>query len=54
MAKRNRVEIIRDKITKLEQKKEENVNKYILPIEQKIINEKEKIKEYYLKKGINL
>jgi len=54
MAKRSRVEIMRDKIKMLEQKKEESINKYILPIEQKIANENEKIKEYYRKKGIHL
>ena len=39
-------------LKKLEEKKETNINKYIIPIEIKIQDEKDKIKKYYRKKGL--
>lgn len=52
MSKRKRPEIYLDKIKKLEEKRETNINKYIIPIEIKIQDEKDKIKKYYRKKGL--
>lgn len=51
MPKRSLPEIYESKIKELEQKREDNVNKYILPIEAKIQAEKEKLKQYYRRKG---
>lgn len=52
MSKRKLPEIYLDKIKKLEEKRETNINKYIIPIEIKIQDEKDKIKKYYRKKGL--
>ena len=54
MAKRSLPEIYESNIRDLEQKRERNVNRYIIPIEMKIEAEKEKVRNYYLKKGIHL
>ena len=54
MSKRSLPEIYESKIRDLEQKRERNVNRYIIPIEMKIVAEKDKLREYYLKKGIRV
>ena len=54
MSKRSLNEIYVDNIKRLEEKKEENINKYILPLETKIEAEKEKLRQYFLKRGIKV
>ncbi len=49
-----RIDQIVNKLKKLEQQKEANINRYILPLETKIEEQKEKISAHYRKSGINI
>lgn len=54
MPKRSRIQILVEKLERLEAKKEERINKYILPMETEIEKVNDQIKAFYHKKGINL
>jgi hypothetical protein len=53
MGKRSLPEMYHDKIKALEKNREERINQYIIPVEMRIDEEKEKLKKYYRKKGIH-
>ena len=52
MGNRSMEQILAEKLERLESKKEDRINRYILPIETQIEDVREKIKSLYLKKGI--
>ena len=52
MAKRSREQILSDKLERLESKREDRINRYIIPVEIEIEEVREQIKALYLKKGI--
>jgi len=54
MALRSRNEILQDTLDTLEKKREERINKYIIPIEIKIEETKDKLREYWANKGIKV
>lgn len=51
MPKRSREQILADKLKRLENKREDRVNRYIIPVEIEIEQVREQIKALYLKKG---
>lgn len=53
MPKRNREQILAEKLEKLEVQKENRINRYILPMETKIEEVRQQIKELYLKKVLS-
>jgi hypothetical protein len=52
MAKRSREQILSDKLKRLENKREDRINRYIIPIEIEMEEVREQIIALYLKKGI--
>jgi hypothetical protein len=52
MARRTREQILSDKLKRLEEQREDRINRYIIPIEIKMEETREQIRAMYLKKGI--
>jgi hypothetical protein len=54
MGKRTKIQILVEKLERLEAKKEDRITKYILPMETEIEKVDEQIKSFYRKQGINI